>query len=226
MKKLLQTIIICLFSIVGYAQVELQWAKAMGGVNMDRGYSIAIDGYGNVYTTGNLEGTVDFDPGPGKFNLTSAGNKDIFISKLDPSGNFLWAISMGGLSWDEGLAIELDASGNVYTTGSFSGTVDFDPGIGIFNLTSGGLFISKLDNLGNFIWAKGLGPSIYGYSISLDDSGNVYTTGRFGWTADFDPGPGTFNLTSAGMGDIFISKLDSSGNFLWAKSMGGDTTGV
>jgi hypothetical protein len=202
------------------------WAKRMGGTDIDRGYSIAVDTSWNVYTTGYFEGTVDFDPGPGIFNLTSAGSDDIFISKLDASGNFVWVKRMGGTSIDNGNSIAVDASGNVYTTGLFGGTVDFDPGPDTFNLTSDGswdIFISKLDASGNFVWAKQLGGISVdkGFSIAVDASGNVYTTGAFNGTANFDPGPGTFNLTSAGDADLFISKLDASGNFEWAKQLGG-----
>ncbi|HLG36293.1 MAG TPA: T9SS type A sorting domain-containing protein [Bacteroidia bacterium] len=204
------------------------WAKAIGANGTDVGRSIAIDASGNVYTTGYFQLTVDFDPGAGVFNLTSAAGHDIFILKLDSSGNFVWAKRMGGTGNDWGYSAAIDASGNVYTAGSYSGTADFDPGIGIFNLTSvggGDLFISKLDNSGNFLWAKAMGGLNYDYcySIALGSAGNrdVYTTGSFQGTVDFDPGAGVFNLTSAGSGDIFISKLDSSGNFIWAKAMGG-----
>ena len=202
------------------------WAKSMGGPNSDAGLSIALDGSGNVYTTGVFEGTVDFNPGAGVFNLTSAGSYDIFISKLDASGNFVWVKVMGGLGADSDASMSIDASGNIFTTGEFSGIVDFNPGAGVANLTSAGyrdIFISKLDASGNFVWANALGGPIEdgGSSIALDGSGNVYTTGSFEVTSDFDPGAGVFNLTSAGYHDIFISKLDASGNFDWAKSMGG-----
>jgi len=191
------------------------WAKQLGGTSIDIGYSIAVDVSGNVYTTGFFYGTADFDPGPGTFNLTSAGYFNIFISKLDASGNFVWAKKLGGPSNNRGNSIAVDASGNVYTTGYFRGTVDFDPGSGTFNLTSAGnsdIFISKLDASGNFAWAKKLGGTSIdiGYSIAVDVSGNVYTTGSFEGTADFDPGSGTFNLTSAGSADIFVHKMSQS----------------
>ena len=202
------------------------WAKNLGGILYDEGYSVAVDASGNVLTTGLFAGTADFDPGAGTSNLTSAGNADIFISKLNASGNFVWAKNMGAASEDDGSAVAVDALGNVYTTGDFNGTVDFDPGIGTFNLISAGsydVFVSKLDASGNFIWAKNLGGTFndFGSSISVDISGNVYTTGNFEGTGDFNPGAGTFNLTSAGMQDIFVSKLNASGNFLWAIKMGG-----
>jgi Beta-propeller repeat len=202
------------------------WAKKMGGNDRDEGYSIALDASANVYTTGNFEGTADFDPGTGTFNLSSVGNSDIFISKLNASGSFLWAKKFGGTSSDYGRSIALDASGNVHTTGKFRGTVDFDPGSGTYNLTANymDVFVSKLDVSGNFVWAKNMGGSgeEFGYGISVDASGNVYTTGTFKNTADFDPGAGTYNLISTGSGsnDIFVSKLDISGNFVWAKNMG------
>jgi len=202
------------------------WAKRMGGTDYENGYSIAVDSSGNIYTTGSFEGTADFDSGAGISNLTSAGLPDIFVSKLDSSGNFVWAKNMGGTDWDFGLGIAVDSSGNIYTTGSFEGTADFDPGPGTSNLTGAGLpdiFVSKLDSSGNFVWAKSIGAASFdtGIGIALDSSGNIYTTGSFEGTADFDPGAGTSNLTSAGSSDMFVSKLDSSGNFVWAKSMGG-----
>src|SRR5688572_9515122 len=138
------------------------WAKAMGGTEADRGQSIILDASGNIYTTGFFEGTADFDPGAGTFDLTAEGDQDIFITKSDNSGNFEWAISMGGTNNEVGYSITIDASGNIYTTGSFEGTADFNPGAGVFNLTSAGgtdIFISKLDGAGNFIWAKAMGGS-------------------------------------------------------------------
>ena len=205
------------------------WAKSMGGTFDDRGCSITTDASGNVYVTGWFRETVEFDPG-GTANLTSAGYFDIFVLKLDDSGNFLWAKTMGGTSNDSGYSITTDASENVYVTGSFLGTVAFDPG-GTANLTSVGvadIFVLKLDDSGNFLWAKAMGGTSndVGYSITTDASGNVYVTGMFGDTVDFDPGAGEMNLTSAGSGDIFVLKLDASGNFLWVKTMGGTSNDI
>ena len=202
------------------------WAKAMGGPSNDYGFSIALDASGNVYTTGVFSGTADFDPGANSFNITTAGFNNIFISKLDNAGNFVWAKGMLGSTYCWGQSVNVDASGNVLVTGRFDGTVDFDPGAGTFNLTAAGgydIFIAKLDNAGNFLWAKGIGGTSQdvGYSIAADALGNVYTCGEFFGTADFDPGAGTFNMTSAGSLDAFVVKLSNSGNFVWARALGG-----
>lgn len=202
------------------------WAKSMGGPMFDTGYSLTTDANGNVYTTGAFEGGVDFDPGPGTTAFTSAGNDDIFIQKLDPNGEFIWAKQIGGIGDDRGFSITLDANGHVYTTGAFEGTADFDPGAGTTDLTSAGsadIFIQKLDANGNLLWVKQMGGPgrDWGKSLVIDANGNVYSTGHFLSRADFDPGAGTTQLTSAGASDIFVQKLDANGDFVWAEQMGG-----
>ncbi len=204
------------------------WARQLGGTDSDgaSGVALGLGAGGDVYTVGVFDGTADFDPGPVTYNLTSAGSSDVFVSKLDSMGNFIWARRLGGTDSDSPGGVALDTSGSVYTAGSFRGTADFDPGAGTFNLTSTGTwdaFIVKLDSAGNLAWAKQLGGTDgdVAFGVALDAGGNVYTVGHFEETADFDPGPGTFDLTSVGYSDAFVSKLDSAGNFVWAKQLGG-----
>lgn len=225
MKKLL-LLAICLISVSISAQ-NLVWAKQIGGSNDEIGKSIAVDASGNVYTTGSFRGTVDFDPGTTSYTLTSAGDWDVYISKLDANGNFVWAKSFGssGASDDQGFSITLDASNNVYTTGFFRNTVDFDPSAATFTLSSSGsrdIFINVLDASGNFIRAKKLGGTgdDVGYSIAVNGAGNIYTCGYFNGTADFDPSTATNTLTTVGGNDIFISQLDQFGNYVWASQIG------
>ena len=210
---------------------NLVWAKSFGNLADDFGLSIAVDGSGNVYTTGFFaEENVDFDPSTGGIlRLSSNAANDVFVSKLNSDGNLVWAKSFGKSEDDEGRSIAVDGSGNVYTIGYFAGTnVDFDPSTGgILPLTSAGLgdvFVSKLNSDGNLVWAKSFGGSAddNGHSIAVDGSGNVYTTGSFNETADFDPGLGILNLTSPSLDDIFISKLDTNGILVWAKRIGGN----
>jgi hypothetical protein len=208
------------------ASGNFMWAYKTGAATHDIGFSIAVDGSGNVYTTGYFNGTVDFDPGAGTFNLTATGGSDIFITKTDGSANFIWAKQLSGTSSESAASIAVDAASNVYTIGNFNSTVDFDPGPGTFNLTasSNQIFISKLDALGNFVWAKQYtGSPSTGNSITVDGAGSIYTTGQFYGTVDFDPGPGTSNLTAT-IWDVFISRIDASGNFAWAKQIGGSSS--
>jgi hypothetical protein len=206
---------------------DIEWIKSIGGSGNDIPYTIKIDNNQQICVSGSFEGTVDFDPGLSVDILNAIGNSDVFILKLDALGNYLWSKSVGGSGVDGGLSMTTDNSGNAYITGYFSGTADFNPGITTFNLTSQGgynIFILKLDGNGNFIWAKNIGSSgnEEGNSIAIDNNnGYIYTTGYFSGTSDFDPGSGSFFLTSSGGNDIFILKLDLSGNFIWAKKMGG-----
>lgn len=228
MKKI-NLFISCVFCF-GFANAQtptFDWAKSFGGVTDNHGNSIAVDDFGNIYTTGNFIGTVDFNPGTGTFNITSSGSFDnVFISKLDATGNFVWAKSIGGVI-STGISIAVDGYSNLYITGYFQGTADFDTGPGTINLTSGGgfdVFIVKLDSNGNYVWAKNTGGTDYvsGSSIAVDTFGNVYTAGSYVGTVDFDPGAGVFYLTTDSTNkNMFVLKLDSLGNFVWAESIGG-----
>jgi hypothetical protein len=210
---------------------EFVWARRLGGNRLDSGDGIAVDDDGNVYTTGSFQRTADFDPGPGVYNLISGANSyDVFVSKLTTDGAFVWAKQFKGDSPNMGNGIALDQFANVYTTGMFSATTDFDPdATATFNLDSEGgtdIYVAKLDSAGTFIWAKRMGGSDpfggdRGYAIAVDNLGNAYTTGFFSGTADFDPGTGTYDMTALGSSDIYVSKLDAAGNFLWARQLSG-----
>ena len=159
-------------------------------------YPAEFQGY-IYYKPGYFHETADFDPGPEIFNLTSVGSGDIFVQKLDDSGNLLWVRQIGGTELDWPVSINVDESGNVFTAGNFKGIVDFDPGAGTFNLNSFGaikVFIQKLDPSGNLVWAKQISSTITSYihSMMIDNYGNIYTTGV---------------ITSrghSGIGDIFV----------------------
>lgn len=210
------------------AEGNFVWAKQLGGANSTiENRSIIVDRLGDVYTTGTFSGTLDFDPGTGAEMLTSSGWGSIYISKLSKDGNFVLARKIGGQYSSVGNAIKVDPHSNIYTAGFFSSTVDFDPGAGVANLTSSGtgidfdIFVSKLDSAGNYVWARKLGGTSFEdcKGMDIDAQGNVYTTGYFSGTADFDPGTGSYPLTALGA-DVYISKLDNAGNFVWAKQTG------
>ena len=222
--------VICFLMTANLNAQTLDWVKTFGGIGYDIGNSVTVDDEGNIYTTGSFNDTVDFDPGPDVMKLNPGRGSAIFIQKLDANGNFIWAKSCGGKGNQIGQSIKVDAMGDVYTTGIFQDTIDFNPGTGVANLSAVGeedVFILKLDANGNFLWAKSFGgiEMDRGYSIAIDAEGNVYTTGYFIDTVDFDPGTGVTNLSAVGGKDIFILKLDPNGNFVWAKSFGG-TEGI
>jgi len=203
------------------------WAKSFGGPGWDSGLAVTVDELGNVYTTGTFTETVDFDPGPGTWELTSAGGRDVFVSKLNPAGELLWARAVGGPEHDESRGIAVDAHGNVYVSGAFRSTADFDPGETVFELSSEGetdVFLLKLTSAGNLAWAKRLGGTEgvgVGGSLVLDQDGDIHITGSFRGTADFDPGADSLLLTSDARTDIYVARLDTHGNLVWARQMTG-----
>lgn len=201
---------------------DLVFAHGFGSDLADNGNAIATDCRGNIYVTGDFSGTVDFDPGSGVTELTAAGGADIFVAKYSPDGDLIWAQNFGGSSVDSGFDIAVDQCGNVYVTGIFSDTVDFDPGAGSAELTSAGLddaFILKLDKYGGFVWAQRFGGEFAdtGQGIAVDPPGNVYVVGLFFDTATVDG----CSLTSQGNTDGYVLRFSRNGNLVWAKSFGG-----
>ena len=179
--------------------------------------ALATDSGGNVYVTGGFRGAATF----GTNALLSFGSEaaaDIFVAKYDPNGRLQWVRQAGGDSDDNGSGIAVDAENNVYVTGYFQGTASF----GATNVTSQGdydVFIAKYNTAGTLLWIKTAGGTYrdQGNALALDGAGNVCVTGEFNYTATF----GSFSLTNVWQDDVFVTKLDKDGNFLWASSGGG-----
>ena len=217
MKKTFLFFILALCSVALFAQNEdWLWAKQAGGISEDNGNSIAVDANGNSYITGEFRDSATF----GITTMTSSGENDIFVAKLDINGNWLWVNQAGGISGSYGSSIAVDDNGNSYVTGGFSGSATF----GTTTLTSSGdgdIFVAKMDSNGNWLWAKKAGgiSGGYGSSIAVDANGNSYIIGSFWSIATF----GNTTLTSSGgyYTDIYVAKLDSKGNWLWANKAGG-----
>ncbi|MBL4586177.1 MAG: T9SS type A sorting domain-containing protein [Flavobacteriales bacterium] len=209
---------------------ELLWVQQMSGNGREVGRSLLIDNLGNNISTGYFSDTMYFQIGGVQDSLISVDGYDGFVTKRDGSGELLWIVQLGGPGSEFGRKLETDPSGNIYVTGQFELETDFDTGTDTFNLQAVGEddgFILKLNPDGNLIWAKQYGgnASYDDLAISTDEEGNLYTTGRFFDTPDFDPGPSIFNLTSNGDSDAFVSKLDSMGNLIWTKQIGGTGNG-
>ena len=208
--------------------------------------SVVTDAAGNSYVTGGYEGTVDFDPGPGVYNLTSADSYDVFAAKYTSTGALVWARSMGGGSSDRGMALAVGADGSVCIAGTYhapsSGftaiglssdlAADFDPGPGAFYLPSAGTsdqFLCKLDADGNFVWASRC-TGVQDVAVASD--GSVLVASNSGVSKLDSAGTTVWSIEGTAChiavganGDIFaatatgISKLDSLGNVVWSKDI-------
>jgi len=192
----------------------LKWVKRAGGVGGDVGWGIGVDRVGNIYSTGEFEGTAGWGPGD---SMTVWGSNDIYLTKHSNSGQLIWAKKFGYTSDDKARALVVDRDGNIYLTGYFSGTARF----GSINVTSSGnndVFIAKIDSAGDPQWVRKGGGSREdrGRGVALDRQGNVFITGTFTQSANFS---GT-TLNSLGKNSLFVTKYDNNGNFQWAKGAG------
>lgn len=234
MKKVISVFFPLLASFVVLSQnPTLSWAKSLGGESWDYGYCIITDDENNSYIGGSFKGTVDFDLGSGENNLTAAKNGSAFIQKNDVNGNLIWVKQTGDVNSgsSEIKSLAFDKLGNICVGGNFSGTIDFDSSNDEFSLTSSGHddgYVQKIKTNGDLIWVKKLGGSEPDFlkAIAVDNNGNILSTGFFNKTADFNPGSGVNNLEAYPdyYPDIFVSKLNSNGDFLWVKKIGGPSS--
>ena len=208
-----------------------EWSKQMEGEAGSTSQCVTVDEESNVYSSGFFIGTADLNPGEELQSVTSSGDYDIFIQKFNSDGDLIWAKNIGGVGRDIGKSIKIDASGNVLITGTFHNTVDFDPSEEVFNLTSDNnkdVFILKLNSLGNFLWVKQLESNSQANVLSMvtDMSGQIYLGGTFFGFVDMDPSNiDVFNFASGeNTSDMFILKLTSQGDFIWAKQLKGTET--
>jgi hypothetical protein len=181
-----------------------RWARGVGGIDDDYGWSVATDAARNVYVAGYFAALARVGP----TNFMSYGGTDIFLLKYDRNGNPLWATRAGGATNDQGRAVITDATGAVYLTGHFRSAGVF----GASNIVSHGaedLFLAKLDASGQWLWTSTAGGTNTdeGRSIAIDGAGNCYVTGVFSSSAGF----GTNLVTSGGQTDIFLAKANAAG---------------
>jgi hypothetical protein len=190
------------------------WSRSFGGTGNQDGASLAVDSFGNVFVTGSFSESVDFGDG----ELKSMGSNDIFIAKLDASGNHLWSKRFGDMDDQDGVSVAVDSAGNVLVIGYFWGSVDLGGG-SLTSAGSGDIVVAKFDASGNHLWSKKFGDTEnqFGASIAVDSSDNVLVTGSFTSSVDF--GGGTL-VASGNSNDIFVAKLDKDGHHLWSNRFG------
>lgn len=199
-------------------QGDLVWATSAGGTLDDYGYGVAVNSEGRGRLTGHFAGTAAF----GSQTFTSRGAADAFVARFTEEGTFVWARQAGGAGSDEGHDVALDADGNCWLTGSFTGPVAL--GLGTFEgFGALDIFVARLDSAGNWLWVRGAGgPADYetGWSVAVDSAGNGYVGGKF-------VGPSLFGATvlpGAGDQDGFVARFSAEGELAWVRSIGG--TGI
>ncbi len=206
------------------------WVKREGTFNDEWAKCVTTDTSGNLYVTGFFYGTLITFGSTTLFNSGTNGNgpADIFIVKYDANGNVIWAKSAGGNDYDECNAISLDRNGNLYIAGDFGSTrirfgtdTCYNSNDSIGDSTYN-IFLAKYDSNGNVIWAQSIKGSKNGYAngVKADAAGNVYLTGYF---ESDSIAFRTNELLSQGFPwNMFLAKLDSSGNAIWLRSGYGD----
>jgi hypothetical protein len=202
-----------------------QWINTWGGTDSDYGNGVVTWDSFYVYVVGKFNGIADFDPTNDDDNFTTNGGYDAYLSKFSASGTYYDVGTWGGIGADSAKAIAVDLNGNLYITGDFSQTVDFNPGPNVFQATSQGgadIYVTKITSDGIFSWVKTWGgvSSEESVSVATDSDNNVYTGGAFKSTVDFDPGSFEDERTSLGGNDIFVSGLDQGGEYLGVATWG------
>lgn len=199
--------------------LDAPWAEKFNGSGY--GYEfLAVDGEGNTYVTGDFTGSVTL----GNDTLTAASGMDVFVAKLDKDGKVQWAKDFGGINDESAEDITVDKNGNTYFTGTFSDQVTFGSET-LESVESNDAFVAKLDNTGEVVWAKQFGGigSDEASGIEVDKDDNTYITGKFEAQVSFSTKDGDVTLDGGQSSDVFVAKLNSDGDLLWAKDFGDDS---
>ncbi len=179
MKKIILLFALITISFLQLNAQAIRWATESYSPdgNIEEAYGVCVDSSGNTYTIGTFIDTAYF----GSNLIYSRGNKDVFVTKADSSGNFLWAKSFGGTGIDDGYGITVDNSGNLFITGDFSGTMFFTPTDSLVSLGGYDIFVAKLDNNGTLLMKIGEGNTTndYGRAIAVN-----YSNGNFAVVGD------------------------------------------
>lgn len=209
-----------------------QWAHGIGSASttVEEGNSVVTDPSGNVFICGEFRGLADFDPGTSTYTMMPIGTSDAFLAKYSANGSFQWAFHMGSAGvLARAINVTTDASGNVYVTGVYRGTIDIDPGPAAVTLTAStttyDIFLAKYTPSGTLAWGFKLGANSDDTAgdVIIDNAGNVVLTGYYQNSMDVDPGLAVVTLTNAGGYDSFLAKFNSSnGNFISAWRWGGN----
>ncbi len=194
---------------------EAKWISRSGGTGTSYPQSVSVDSSGNVILAGTFINQVSF----GTINLSGFGSYDIFIARLNTSGDVIWAVQAGGGGDDRGSSVVCGNDGAIFINGSYENIAHFGP----FTLNTGGGYYSfatyaaKLNANGSFVWANSLDVSCRSNNLMcIDAKNNIYLTSSFRGSAEVGPSV----LWSHGYGDVYVIKMDQDGQVLSAKGAG------
>lgn len=207
-----------------------QWAFSLGGnASLDNLADMLVDGSGNIYITGSISDTVDFDPGLGQQLLNGTSGSSMYLAKYDSSGNYQWAFMIDtDPQQQEGHSLAFDNSGNILAGMQYHGTVDVDPSANVATFTNSGsrdFLVIKYSVGGAYLSAFSIGggsggPMIMEGVLTCDTQNNVIVTARYYGTMDMDPGPASFTVSAVSTGSVFLAKYSASGGFQWGFNSG------
>ncbi len=216
MNKLLIVLLLSngIAGVFGQNAPDWRWATNSGGSGLDAAYDMVCDPDGNTYVTGYYTGWIQF----GDFYTDSGGDEEIFVVKLDPDGNYLWAQHAGGEYNDSPKDIAIDAAGNVYITGTFVNVATFGS-LGVVSNGHSDIFIAKLSHSGEWLWVWGAGgeQGDTGTSITVNSEGHCFVAGSYYEEAYF----GDHSIECDFMSDMFIAETNADGNWIWVQQAGG-----
>lgn len=220
-------------SLMLNAQV-LEWAYNIGpakSTTVDEvGENIVVDDSLNVYIIGNFEDTVDMDLSAGVHQVISSGYSNICLAKYDQYMNLIWCNHLYDESSATAVGLQISPDNTLQIVGGFSDTLDVDPSANealLITVGYGDHFFAEYDLDGNYLqsWSFGNGGGDFIHNLHTDINGNIYMTGWFQNTVNFNPGGTPYNITSSCSVNGYLVCYDSSGSFRWAQSSSGGAVG-
>ncbi len=204
------------------------WVYVWGNEDPDESArAVALDSFERVYVVGTMNGDVNFDHDP--MTVHGSMNYGSYIHKLDSTGTHIWAITRNGPTLQFN-SVATDSSDNVIVVGQFTNMVTFDTaGIAGETFSSAGstdAFVFKVTSNGFYLSAEYWGGSEADAAtdIAIGPNDEMYISGYFSTTTDFDPGAGTESTTTQGNNDAYILSLDNTLGYNWHRTWGGTGT--
>ncbi|WP_434042540.1 MULTISPECIES: hypothetical protein [Sorangium] len=193
---------------------NVHWARQFGDEADQAGTGVAVDGAGNIVLVGWFSGRIGFG---GEKDLLTVAKSDLFVAKLDPSGDHVWSKSANATNAAEALGVAVDGAGNVLVTGSFRSSVT----LGESPRTTAGdkdVLLIRLDENGVPLWSEDYGDDAdqEGAAIAVDLAGNILLTGSFRGSLEI----GDEVHSARGADDAFVAKIGPDGSPLWSRRFG------